>query len=295
MIREAGCLVFVVAAFDGTDPVADLRSFDEDLVLADMEIVANRIQRVEDSLKKPLPRLEHQQFEHEHATLKIVLAAMESGQPLRESHMTDEQQKVTRAFRLLSEKPRLVIVNTADDESNPERFSALSTPEMPVMAVPAGLELELSKMTPEDRAEFEQEMGLVGHRPRPPDPHADEDLRADDVFHGRRAGGPHVAVAARRHGPGGGRRHPHRPGPRLHPRRSDDRHRPGPPGQRARDEGPSPHAPGTEGLRRQGRRHSVDSVQRVVAPLALWERAEVRAGLPWPTKNDTVAKSSSVV
>ena len=79
MIREAGCLVFVVAAFDGTDPVADLRSFDEDLVLADMEIVANRIQRVEDSLKKPLPRPEHQQLEHEHGTLKIVLAAMEAG------------------------------------------------------------------------------------------------------------------------------------------------------------------------------------------------------------------------
>ena len=114
--------MFVVAAFDATNPVADLRSFDEDLVLADMEIVTNRLQKVEDSLKKPLPRLEHQQFEHEHTTLKIVLAAMESGQPLRESHMTDEQQKVTRAFRLLSEKPRLVIVNTADDESQPERF-----------------------------------------------------------------------------------------------------------------------------------------------------------------------------
>ncbi len=162
MIREATSLVFVVAAFDGSDPTAQLRSFDEDLVLADMEIVANRIHRVEDSLKKPLPRLEHEQLKHEHATLKIVLAAMESGNPLRESHMTEEQQKVTRSFRLLSEKRRLVIVNTADDESHPERFAALSTPEVPVMAVPAGLELELSKMTPEDRAEFEREMGLVG-------------------------------------------------------------------------------------------------------------------------------------
>jgi ribosome-binding ATPase len=162
MIREASCLVFVVAAFDGSDTAAQLRSFDEDLVLADMEIVANRMHRVEDSLRKPLPRLEHQQLEHEHATLKIVLAAMESGQPLRESHMTEEQQKVTRSFRLLSEKHRLVIANTADDEPRPERFTAIGTPEAPVMAVPAGLELELSKMTPEDRAEFEREMGLVG-------------------------------------------------------------------------------------------------------------------------------------
>ena len=163
MIREAGCLVFVVAAFDATaDPLADFRSFDEDLVLADMEIVTGRIERVEEQLLKPLPRPEHLKLEHERDTLNIVLAAMESGKPLRESHMTDEQQMVTRAFRLLSEKPRLVIVNTADDESEPKRFTSLSTDEVQVLAVPAGLELELSKMTPEDRAEFEQEMDLVG-------------------------------------------------------------------------------------------------------------------------------------
>jgi len=162
MIREAGCLVLVAAAFDRTDTLAQLRSFDEDLMLADMEIVSNRLQRVEDSLKKPLPRPEHQQLEHERATLQVVLGALESGKPLRESQMTAEQQKVTRSFRLLSEKPRLIIVNTADDESNPERFTSLSTADVPVVAVPAGLELELSKMTPEDRAEFEREMGLVG-------------------------------------------------------------------------------------------------------------------------------------
>ncbi len=160
-IREAGCLVFVVAGFDAVDPAADLRSFDEDLTLADMEILSNRIHRVEEQIKKPLPRLEHQQLEGEHATLKLVLASIEAGQPLRESQMTDEQQRFTRAFRLLAEKPRLVIVNTADDESVPSRFTALSTPEVQVLAVPAGLELELSKMSPKDRADFIAEMGIT--------------------------------------------------------------------------------------------------------------------------------------
>jgi ribosome-binding ATPase YchF (GTP1/OBG family) len=162
LIREAGCLVFVVAAFDRTDPLADLRCFDEDLLLADMEIVAGRIKRVDDAIKKPLPRQEREQLQHEESTLKVVLAAMESGQPLRQAEMADDQRKVTRAFRLLSEKPRLVIVNTADDEPHPERFTALSAPAVPVLAVPAGLELELSRMTPEDRAEFEREMGVGG-------------------------------------------------------------------------------------------------------------------------------------
>jgi len=58
---------------------------------------------------------EREKLEHERDTLQMVLAALESGNPLRESHLTEEQQKVTRAFRLLSEKPRMVVVNTADD------------------------------------------------------------------------------------------------------------------------------------------------------------------------------------
>ena len=160
-IREAGCLVIVVAAFDDSDPIAQLHSFDEDFLLADMEIVTNRIAKVEESLKKPVSKQEHLLIEQELATLKLVLESMEAGKPLRESELTDEQRKVTRAFRLLSEKPRVVIVNTADDEANPSRFTALSTPEMQVLAVPAGLELELMKMSPDDRSAFIAEMGIV--------------------------------------------------------------------------------------------------------------------------------------
>ncbi len=161
-IREAGCLVLVAAAFDRSDPLADLRSFDEDLMLADMEIVTGRIGRIEEAVKKPIPRQEREKLEHERATLALVLDALESGNPLRESHLTEEQRRVTRAFRLLSEKPRMVVVNTADDEEHPERFTAAATDEVPVLAIPIGLELELSRMTPEDRAEFEEEMGLKG-------------------------------------------------------------------------------------------------------------------------------------
>ncbi len=161
-IREAGCLVLVAAAFDGSDPLADIRSFDEDLMLADMEIVTGRIGRIEEAVKKPIPRQEREKLEHERETLALVLDALESGNPLRESHLTEEQRRVTRAFRLLSEKPRMVVVNTADDEEHPERFTAAGTDEVPVLAIPIGLELELSRMTPEDRAEFEEEMGLKG-------------------------------------------------------------------------------------------------------------------------------------
>ncbi len=162
LIREAGCLVLVVAAFTKSDPVAEFRSFEEDLLLADMEIVGGRIGRVEESVKKPLPRQEREHLLHEEQTLKLVLAAMEAGRPLKTSDMTEEQLRVTRPFRLMTEKPRMVVDNTADDEAHPERFREGMPPGVPVVAFPVGLEVELARMSPEDRAEFEREMGLGG-------------------------------------------------------------------------------------------------------------------------------------
>ena len=148
LIREAGCLALVIDAHGRNDPKTDLEAFDSDLILADMEIVSNRITRVAESLRKPLPKQERETAEHEHVTLKTVLEALERGKPLRESDMTDDQLRVTRSFRLFGEKPRVVIYNTADDETRPERFTSLGTPETPALAVPAGLELELAKMSP---------------------------------------------------------------------------------------------------------------------------------------------------
>ena len=53
LIREAGCLVHVVGAYSGDDPLAQLVSFDEDLLLADLEIIARRVEKLTESVKKP--------------------------------------------------------------------------------------------------------------------------------------------------------------------------------------------------------------------------------------------------
>ena len=162
MIREAGALVLVVAAFGGADPAAELRAFEEDLILADMEVVSGRIERVEESLKKPRAKQDREQVELELHALRAVMAALESGNPIVESAMSDEQLKATRSFRLLTEKPKLVIVNTADDEAQPQRFAEGAPAGIPVIPIPVGLESELAKMSAEDRAEFEREMNVGG-------------------------------------------------------------------------------------------------------------------------------------
>ncbi len=155
LIREAGSLVHVVNAFSDPKPLATLASFDEDLLLADMEIVSRRIEKLRESIKKPRPTRE--QEKHELEALEPLLATLEAGRSLVDAEMTDEQLRVTRAFQLLTKKPRLALLNLADDDE-PGRWLSQVSEDLAAAAVPVGLAVELDRMDKQDRADFEAEL-----------------------------------------------------------------------------------------------------------------------------------------
>ncbi len=158
LIREAGCLVIVVAAFAGSDPAADLTSLEDDLLLADLDIVAGRVERLRESVKKPRPNRDEQQ--HELAALEPVLQALEEGKAIWQLDLSPEQQRAIRSFQLFSNKPRFVVVNTSDDEEDPERLQSIAPGDTPVVVAPLSLELELAMMDEAEREEFCREMGI---------------------------------------------------------------------------------------------------------------------------------------
>ncbi|MFV1965117.1 MAG: DUF933 domain-containing protein [Pirellulaceae bacterium] len=157
-IREVGCLIVVVAAYDGSDAVADLRNLDEDLLIADLDIVMGRIERLKEQIKKPRPNRDALKKELE--ALEPLPRDMESGKHLRDLDLSPGQQAATRTFQLFSEKPRLVVFNIADDEQNPQRFCDTVSAGVPVVAVSLALQLELSRMAAAERDEFCSEMGV---------------------------------------------------------------------------------------------------------------------------------------
>jgi ribosome-binding ATPase len=159
MIREAGCLVVVVAAFDGSDPMADLTNFEDDLLIADLDIVAGRIERLHDQIKRPRPNRDELQKELQ--ALQPLHAMLEEGRSLHGVELSPEQERAVRSFQLFGDKRRLVIVNAADDDTQSERFQAGSTAATPVVAVPLRLQLELSQIGLEEREAFCQEMGVT--------------------------------------------------------------------------------------------------------------------------------------
>ena len=154
MIREAGCLVVVATAFDGGDPAADLNNFEDDLLIADLDIVTGRVERLREQVKKPRPNRDELQTEL--AALEPLHTALDEGRALRELELTPDQQRAIRSFQLFSEKPRMVVVNISDDDTDGKRFANLSASH--VVSVSLGLELELAGLEDAERDETQSRL-----------------------------------------------------------------------------------------------------------------------------------------
>lgn len=158
IIREAAALVQVIGVFAGSDPLADARAFEEDLILADLQVVTNRIARLKKDVTKPRPDREELQAELE--ALLPIEAKLSEGESLFDVELSDPQEKACRFFSLLSRKRRLVVLNTADSDYDPSPAGRLQEQGCCVVVAPAGLELELAALPEQERNEFAEEMGL---------------------------------------------------------------------------------------------------------------------------------------
>jgi GTP-binding protein YchF len=155
LIREADALLVVLNAFSGADPAAQLAAFRDELLFADLEVVTNRAERLEATLKKPRP--DREQSAKELEVIKLVQGALEQGQPVATLAISAEDRKHLRSFGLLTDKPQLALLNLTQGQAIPESLRAL-VPD--VLAIDAKLELELSQLEPDEAAAFMRDLGM---------------------------------------------------------------------------------------------------------------------------------------
>src|SRR5919201_1812120 len=96
ILRESGGLLVVLNGFSESDLARQLVRFREELVLADLEIVANRIARLEDLLKKPRPAKQKEADQLELDLLRRINTALEGGHPPDGLGLKDEEEKAVR-------------------------------------------------------------------------------------------------------------------------------------------------------------------------------------------------------
>ena len=158
VIREATALAHVVGAFLGGDPVAEVQEFITDMVLADLQVVSGRIERLKKEVTKPIPNRAEIQAELD--GLLPIEARLSDGQTLHDMEFNEALEAATRSYSLLSRKRHLVLLNTADSNVDQAVVSKIEALGSPVVAGPFGLELEVEQLAEDERALFAQEMGL---------------------------------------------------------------------------------------------------------------------------------------
>jgi ribosome-binding ATPase YchF (GTP1/OBG family) len=161
ILRDAGGLVIVLNGFAGGDPADELRRFREEMLFADLEIVTNRIDRLEDGLKKPRPAKQKEADQAELTLLQRIAAAFERGQAAATLGLKPDEEKAVRSFQLLTLKPELVFLNIGDDRIGKPLPPDLLALAPSALQAPAKLEMELAELPEEERQIFMQDMGLA--------------------------------------------------------------------------------------------------------------------------------------
>src|ERR1700730_13743489 len=84
ILRECGGLLIVLTGFSDPDVAAELRRFREEVLFADLEVITNRISRLEDQEKKPKPAKEREADEQELTLLRRIASCLEDGRSAAE-------------------------------------------------------------------------------------------------------------------------------------------------------------------------------------------------------------------
>lgn len=167
-LREMDALIHVIRGFESAavahpdervDPVADAETVDLELVVADREQAARRLEKTEKTAKSG-----DAAARAELGALKVLLATLDAGTPARLAPDPDAVA-LADAMDLLTAKPVLYLVNTDEPGAPPAAVAALAErAHAQALALPIGVELELAQMSPEDAAELAEELGYGGER-----------------------------------------------------------------------------------------------------------------------------------
>lgn len=171
-IREVDAIVHVVRCFEDAgvthvagrvDPSSDIETVDLELIFADMDTVARRLDRARKQSKsgdaKP---------KEEAALLERIAQELEKGIPVRRLALRDEERDLLRDLHLLTDKPVLYAANLAESEIvSPDGERLRTVREIAraqgamVVPISAQVEAELAELDPGDKEVFLQELGLT--------------------------------------------------------------------------------------------------------------------------------------
>ncbi|MDE1176931.1 MAG: redox-regulated ATPase YchF [Edaphobacter sp.] len=171
-IRATDAICHVVRCFDdpevvhvagGVNPLHDIDIINTELLLADLDTVDKRAQRVEKLVRNSQDPKVKAEFE----AVKKLKAVLEAGKPARTADLTDDERNAARELFLITMKPQLYVANVDEaalTAGNPyteavEKRAAEEGSE--VVRICGALESEIALLEPAERTEFLESVGLT--------------------------------------------------------------------------------------------------------------------------------------
>ncbi|HLR14328.1 MAG TPA: redox-regulated ATPase YchF [Bacillota bacterium] len=171
-IRQVDAICHVVRCFEDDnithvsgkiDPIDDIEVINLELILADLETVNRRIERVQ-----KLVRQRDEAGIAEFEVLEKIQESLENDSPVRALSFNEDQEKIVRGLHLLTSKPVLYVANVGEDEiASPEenelvkRVRAFASNEQAeVIVVCASIEEEIAELAQDEKELFLEELGI---------------------------------------------------------------------------------------------------------------------------------------
>lgn len=163
---DAAALIHVVRGFDGeavphpngnVQPMRDWRMIETELILRDMQVIENRLSRMEKGRNK---RTAAEATEVE--LLERCQAHLMEERPLRSLDLTAGEVKALSGYAFLTLKPEVVVLNGHESQGHDGAdLAALAQQDhLGYVRVFGQIEAELAELAPEDRAVFLADLGV---------------------------------------------------------------------------------------------------------------------------------------
>ncbi len=155
-IRTADAILHLVRGFRDPDiahpypeidPSRDIEVVELELILSDLEIINRRIDKV-----KRIARGGDAKAQEELRLLERIRATLDEGKKPALEEFSAEERAVIKSYQLLVMKPVLYVINISEKD--------ISKKDFPYLPICAKLERELSELPPQEREEFQRELGL---------------------------------------------------------------------------------------------------------------------------------------
>ena len=170
-IREVDAIVEVVRCFEdkniihvesNIDPIRDIEIINVELLLADLEVIDNRINKIGKKAILSNDKLVKKEAE----LLNRIKESLEQNIPIRKINFEEEEYKMIKHFNLITAKPIIYMANVSEEDIQNgneyvEKVKEYAKAEnAQVITVCAKIESELSELNDEDKLEFLKDLGI---------------------------------------------------------------------------------------------------------------------------------------